>query len=66
MSVSGNELAVGVNTVTIKVTAANGATKSYTIDATRQQDPNYKPSTDASLAALTLEGATLSRRSRPR
>ena len=60
MSVSGNELAVGVNTVTIKVTAANGATKSYTIDATRQQDPNYKPSTDASIAALTLEGATLS------
>lgn len=61
VSVSGNdELAVGVNTVTIKVTAANGATKSYTIDATRQQDPNYKPSTDASIAALTLEGATLS------
>ena len=61
VSVSGNdELAVGANTVTIKVTAANGATKSYTIDATRQQDPNYKPSTDASIAALTLEGATLS------
>ena len=60
VSVSGNELAVGVNTVTIKVTAANGATKSYTIDATRQQDPNYKPSTDASIAALTLEGATQS------
>mgnify|MGYP002577581160 CR=1 FL=1 len=60
VSVSGNELAVGVNTVTIKVTAANGATKSYTIDATRQQDPNYKPSTDASIAALTLDGATLS------
>ena len=60
VSVSGNELAVGVNTVTLKVTAANGATKSYVIEATRQQDPNYKPSTDASLASLTLEGATLS------
>ena len=55
VSVSGNELAVGVNTVTIKVTAANGATKSYTIDATRPQDPNYKPSTDASIAATAKD-----------
>lgn len=60
VSVSGNELAVGANTITIKVTAASGATKSYVIDATRQQDPNYKPSTDATLSTLTLEGATLS------
>lgn len=60
VSVSGNDLAVGSNTVTIKVTAANGATKSYVIDVTRQQDPNYKPSTDAALSTLTLEGATLS------
>ena len=61
MSVSGNDaLVVGVNTVTLKVTAANGSTKTYTIDVTRQQDPNYKPSTDATLSSLTLEGATLS------
>ena len=60
VSVSGNELAVGANTVTVKVTAANGATKTYTIDVTRQQDPNYKASTDAALSTLTIEGATLS------
>ena len=60
VSVSGNELAVGANTVTIKVTAANGTTKTYTIDVTRQQDPNYKASTDAALSTLTIEGATLS------
>ena len=61
VSVSGNDaLVVGVNTVTLKVTAANGSTKTYTIDVTRQQDPNYKPSTDATLSSLTLEGATLS------
>lgn len=60
VSVSGNELAVGANTVTLTVTAANGATKTYTIDVTREQDPNYKPSTDGSLSALVIEGATLS------
>ena len=60
VSVSGNELAVGANTVTVKVTAANGTTKTYTIDVTRQQDPNYKASTDAALSTLTIEGATLS------
>lgn len=60
VSVSGNELAVGANTVTLTVMAANGATKTYTIDVTREQDPNYKPSTDGSLSALTIEGATLS------
>lgn len=60
VSVSGNELAVGVNTVTVTVTAANGATKTYTIEVTREQDPNYKPSTDGSLSSLTIEGATLS------
>ena len=60
VSVSGNDLAVGANTVSIKVTAANGASKTYTIDVTRQQDPNYKPSTDAALSTLSLEGATLS------
>lgn len=60
VTVSGNELAVGANTVTLTVTAANGATKTYTIDVTREQDPNYKPSTDGSLSALAIEGATLS------
>lgn len=60
VSISGTELAVGVNTVTLKVTAANGKTKSYVIEATREQDPNYKPSTDALLSELTVEGVSLS------
>lgn len=60
VSISGTELAVGVNTVTLKVTAANGKTRSYVIEATREQDPNYKPSTDASLSELTVEGVSLS------
>ena len=60
VSISGTELAVGVNTVTLEVTAANGKTKSYVIEATREQDPNYKPSTDASLSELTVEGVSLS------
>lgn len=60
VSISGTELAVGVNTVTLKVTAANGNTRTYVIEATREQDPNYKPSTDASLSELTVEGVSLS------
>lgn len=58
VNISGNDLAVGVNTVTLKVTAANGTTKSYVIEVTREQDPNYKASTDAALSALGIEGAT--------
>ena len=65
VSVSGNELAVGVNTVTIKVTAANGATKSYTIDATRQQDPNYKPSTAPTYPPIPVRAPTIDRACRP-
>lgn len=61
VSVSGNdELAVGVNTVTITVKAANGETRTYTIEVTREQDPNYKPSTNGKLSSLTIEGASLS------
>ena len=61
VSVSGNdELAVGANTVAITVTAANGEKRTYTIEVTREQDPNYVPSTNGKLASLTIEGATLS------
>ena len=59
-SVSGNDLAVGSNTITIKVTAANGATKRYYIYATRQQDPNYVASTDATLSELHISNGSLS------
>lgn len=60
VSVSGNTLVVGDNTVTVTCTAATGAKKNYTISVTRQQDPNYKPSTNALLKELTLDVGTLS------
>ena len=60
VSVSGNTLVVGTNTVTVTCTAATGAKKNYTITVTREQDPNYKPSTDALLKELTLDVGYLS------
>lgn len=60
VSINGTQLAVGLNTVTLKVTAASGATRTYTIEVTREQDPDYKPSSDATLSQLGIEGATLS------
>ena len=59
-TVSGNSLVVGANTVTVTCTAATGAKKNYTISVTREQDPNYKPSTDAMLKELTLDVGSLS------
>lgn len=59
-SVSGNSLSVGSNTVTVKVTAEDGTTKRYTITVTREQDPNYVPSTDAALASLKPSASRLS------
>ncbi len=53
-------LVVGENTFVITVKAASGATKQYTLVATRQQDPDYKKSTDATLKEMTIEGAVLS------
>lgn len=60
VSVSGNSLSVGSNTVTVTVEAENGTTKRYYIYVTRQQDPNYVPSTDATLSSLSLSAGTLS------
>ena len=60
VSVSGNSLVVGENTVTVTCTAPSGAQKHYVITVTRQQDPNYKPSNVALLSALTLDVGTLS------
>lgn len=65
VAVSGNSLEVGENTVTITVTAANGSAKYYTISVTREQDPNYKASTNANLSELTIEGTSLSPTFRP-
>jgi len=60
VSVSGNSLVVGENTVTVTCTAPSGAQKYYVITVTRQQDPNYKPSDVALLSDLTLDAAALS------
>lgn len=60
VSVSGNQLSVGVNTVVLTVTAANGASRRYTISVTRQPDPNVTLSGDASLSELTPSTGQLS------
>ena len=60
VSVSGNQLSVGVNTVVLAVTAANGATRRYTISVTRQPDPTATLSSDADLADLTPSEGKLS------
>lgn len=60
VSVSGNSLVVGENTVTVTCTAPSGAQKHYVITVTREQDPNYKPSDVALLSELTLDAAPLS------
>ncbi|MDW7651462.1 MAG: cadherin-like beta sandwich domain-containing protein [Bacillota bacterium] len=60
VSISGTSLSVGKNTVSVKVTAASGATKTYTITATREQDPNYVPSNDANLESISIDNGILS------
>ncbi len=60
VSVSGNSLSVGSNTVTVTVEAENGNTKRYYIYVTREQDPNYVPSSDATLSSVTPSSGTLS------
>ena len=60
VSVSGNSLSVGSNTVTVTVEAENGNTKRYYIYVTREQDPNYVPSSDATLSSLSPSMGTLS------
>ena len=47
-------------TISIKVTAESGATKTYTVKVTRPKDPNYVPSANANLSSLTVTGQTLS------
>lgn len=59
-SVSGTNLNVGKNTVSVVVKAENGATKTYTITVTRKQDPNYVASSNANLAGLSVSQGMLS------
>lgn len=60
VSISGNNLAVGANTVSVTVKAENGATKAYKIAVTRKQDPNYVPSANATLKEITMNSGVLS------
>ena len=60
VSISGNNLAVGANTVSVVVKAENGATKTYKISVTRKQDPNYVASSDATLNEVTVSGGVIS------
>ena len=60
VSISGNSLNVGSNTIKIVVTAENGATKTYTVNVIRKQDPNYVASDNASLGSISLSVGILS------
>ncbi len=53
-------LAVGQNTVYLTVTAENGAQKTYTFVITREQDPDYVPSSDTRLRSIALSDGVLS------
>lgn len=46
--------------VKVTVTAENGAKKVYSIQVTRQKDPNYVPSSNNRLSSLTVKGYVLS------
>ena len=60
VSINGNNLAVGANTVSVVVKAENGTTKTYKIQVTRKQDPNYVPSSNAALGGITISGGAIS------
>lgn len=66
VSINSTKLNVGVNTIKINVTAQGGATKTYTIQVTRAQDPNaptvptQPADTNKKLSGLTVAGFVLS------
>ncbi len=61
VDVSGARLSVGENTIKIKVTAEDGKTaKTYKIKAVMAQDPDYVPSSDATLSEIALSEGKLS------
>ena len=53
VAISGQNLAVGVSTVSVVVTAENGSKKTYSIKVTRDQDPNYQAANNADLKSIT-------------
>lgn len=50
----------GTTNVVITVKAENGAKKTYTIKVTREQDPNYKASSNNKLSGISIDGFLLS------
>ncbi len=54
VSVKGNSLSVGKNTVSIIVTAEDGSSKTYKLTVTRKQDPNYVASSNANLKSMSV------------
>ena len=61
VSISNNSLKDGKTTaVTIEVKAENGSVRKYTINASRERDPNYVPSSNNFLSSLTASSGTLS------
>ncbi len=60
VTVTGNQLSVGANTVTITVKAQNGSTKVYKIKVTRKQNPNYVASSNANVSSVTLSSGKIS------
>ena len=58
--IKANSLFVGKNTVSITVTAENGNKKTYKINVTRKQDPNYVAGSNANLKSLTVSQGILS------
>ena len=60
VTINGNSLSVGSNTVSVVVKAENGATKTYKIAVTRKQDPNYVASSNASLKGITISAGSIS------
>ena len=60
VTISGNNLVVGANTVNVVVKAENGSSKTYQIKVTRKQDPNYKASSNANMSQISLNMGTVS------
>lgn len=61
VTVKNTKLTAGkTTTVSITVKAANGTTKTYSIKVKRAQDPNYVPSSNAELKALSVKDFQLS------
>ncbi|MBE5887361.1 MAG: hypothetical protein E7283_00835 [Lachnospiraceae bacterium] len=59
-TIKNNSLSVGKNTVSIIVTAENGTSKTYKLNVTRKQDPNYVASSNANLKSMKVSLGMLS------